>query len=603
MKATRRGSALGSVTVLSVLLISSGCRSILRYPAIDPNKEPLPVVQLADSLNPFLLTSITSPRLVVEVDWVEGSKPAPRAIKALSKLLKKYNPPDREIEVIVDQMIPEADWARLAPHEVPEPALFEKYLSRDPRAPGEEVYHVLFVPGAQGHFGYANEIVIEIAGRPVLLPFLVVSTHEAQHHATLWITADKILQSTLLHEFGHPLGLVKNPRHENRTNGFHCTETECLMTHPTNRVIFANFLRGFFTGRLPWDYCKKCQEDIRRSQFYWKQKAFGDSGFRAQLLRQREAKDWSFGVLSRMDRGDWSGALTAARRAREIDPNLPLSTCALPLVLAAQGEIDAALTEMRGIDRMTSETALFINTIGHFFLRWGRYQAAIEYFEKFPVQDGQTHRILLEALSGQRRYEDAAQMAAEQNWNLDAAKYWRLAGRLDRAAASIQEELSRIEARNSWWSGVAKEEAGLLAGAQGELDRRRRWFEAGIRDFERGLANRENSELDKRFFLHQISRLKARLGDCGSALELLKDTAELQSLSEDFISHGRLATLALCGRVEPFVEEFRRIRLSVQWTLDPCADEDYQAIRQDPRFKAQFPECFAPPSPAEKNRS
>lgn len=148
MKGKRGGSSLGIVTVLIILLISSGCRSMLRYPAVDLDKEPFPEVQLADSMNPFLLTSITSPKLVVEVDWVEGSKPAPRAIKAFSKLLQKYNPPDREIEVIVDQMIPKTDWARLAPNEVPEPALFEKYLSRDPRAPGEEVYHVLFVPGA-----------------------------------------------------------------------------------------------------------------------------------------------------------------------------------------------------------------------------------------------------------------------------------------------------------------------------------------------------------------------------------------------------------------------------------------------------------------------
>lgn len=299
-----------------------------------------------------------------------------------------------------------------------------------------------------------------------------------------------------------------------------------------------------------------------------------------------------------MDRGDWSGALTAARRAREIDSDLPFSTWSLPLVLAAQGEIDAALTEMRGIDRVTPETGMFIYQIGRYFIRWGRYQAAIEYFEKSPLQDGQKHWILMEALSGQGRYEDAAQVAAERNWNRDAAKYWRLAGRLDRAAASIQNVLARIEARNPWWSGAAKEEAGLLAGAQGELDRRRRLFEEGIRDFEKGMANRGNSEFQKMFFLHQIARVKARLGDCGSALELLKEAEKLQSWSEDSISQGRLKTLALCGRVEQLVDEFRRIRPSTQWTLDPCADEDFQAIRHDPRFMAQLPECFASRSPA-----
>lgn len=582
----------GYVFALFLFLLVGCCRSLLRYPAAAPGEVPLDAARLGEVMNPFLLTTLTSSRLTIEIDWVAGSKPPARAVTALEKLVRKYNPPEREVRVIVDQEIPLAEWKRFETDQGPVPGLFEQYLSRDPRAPGEEVFYVLSVPEAGGHFGYSSEVTIEHSGRPVYLSFLVVSTNAARREAVLWITAEKIQQSTLLHEFGHPLGLVLNPTHENANLGFHCTETECLMTHPTGRVILSNFWRGLFLGKLPWDYCRKCQEDIRRAQQYWNAQAAVDPAFGDRLLHKRELEDWTQGAWGRLGRWDTEGALAAARRVRELNPTATSATEIEALALLARGDLLAGVAAAQRYAAAKGREEGNLLRLAQALCRWGRYQAA--YGLLLPEGSG-TQRAawvgagLAQALAGLGRIEEAGRVAAEGGNLESAVQYLRRAGKIEEAERVLSK--ARAEARQSFLvQAHLSLEAARLAAARGQTERWRAMKAEAIRTLT-DAADRNRGIL-KALSLEARGAIEAATSDCPAALRSLEAAEALRSDAAAGSLRGlRLSPLALCGKVEGFLAEWRRLSPLEQLRQDPCGAEDFAALRSNPRFKAQFPEC------------
>lgn len=270
-RSQRLRGALLVVLGLAVMLVIVPL-ALPRYPAVASRAEPYRPEELAAEFDQALLREGVSDRTVVEIDWVEGCKPGPQAIAGLEAILKKYSPPNHAVEIVVDQEIPPVEWDGSRPPAASANRLIEVYAgverAKTPRAAWR---YVLFVPSAGGYFGHTFEVPNTRDGVTTLVSGLVVSRSAHQRYALLWIDRDRLERMTLIHEFGHLFGLVGNPSHERSAPAHrqHCTDLQCLMAHPTLRVIARNFAAGIFNHYMT-DYCADCQNDIRRAQAYWR---------------------------------------------------------------------------------------------------------------------------------------------------------------------------------------------------------------------------------------------------------------------------------------------------------------------------------------------
>src|SRR5262249_53576439 len=121
-----------------------------------------------------------------------------------------------------------------------------------------------------------------------LVSGLVVSRSAHRKYARLWISLDRLEEMTLIHEFGHLLGLVGNPTHEqsNPAHRHHCTSLRCSMAHPRLRVILRSFPAGIFNQFIT-DHCADCQADIRTAQAYWRDRVRAEPDYVAHRERER----------------------------------------------------------------------------------------------------------------------------------------------------------------------------------------------------------------------------------------------------------------------------------------------------------------------------
>lgn len=287
----RRTLQLGTLACLG-LLLALAPRLLPPYPAREPGGDAYPAEKLADRLDPWLLAEGFAQRTVVEIDWIEGCKPGPRTIAALEAVLEEYSPPDRTTEVVLDEEIPRSEWGE----HLPDGPTFEALLARHAGiarygAPGTEWRYALFVPEMAGYFGHTIDVPVARDGATIHVPGLVVARDEHARFARLWISLDGVEQMTLVHEFGHLLGLVENPRHERASpyHRLHCNALDCPMAHPTLRVIARNFLPGLF-NRFMSDYCAACRDDIRRAQAYWRDRAREGTAYRERREAERAAR-------------------------------------------------------------------------------------------------------------------------------------------------------------------------------------------------------------------------------------------------------------------------------------------------------------------------
>jgi len=279
--------AAAALTALVVI-----CRLLPRYPAMEESDQPYPVEKLAEQLDPWLLADGFSVQTVVEIDWVEGCKPGPETIGGLEAILHEYSPPRHPCAVILDTEIPLARWNETRASRDAMRALADTYARAEQAlVPGTEWRYVLFVPDLGPRlFGYSWTTWTERGGNAIEVRYVVVSHEAHAKFAHLWLSLDRMEEMTLIHEFGHVLGLVQNPRHE-RTGAWHrlhCTSLDCQMAHPTPRVIARNFFPGLF-NHFMHDYCDACRSDIRRAQEYWSERQKAGPEYRRQREAAREA--------------------------------------------------------------------------------------------------------------------------------------------------------------------------------------------------------------------------------------------------------------------------------------------------------------------------
>ena len=101
--------ALG-LAMLLIATIGPACRAPFRDPA---EATPAPEEReriLEQGMNPFVLTNLVSDRVVIEVDWVEGTTPHAEALARMETTLREYAVEGKQIVDDFSDENPQEEW-------------------------------------------------------------------------------------------------------------------------------------------------------------------------------------------------------------------------------------------------------------------------------------------------------------------------------------------------------------------------------------------------------------------------------------------------------------------------------------------------------------
>jgi hypothetical protein len=248
-------------SLLCLLLCSAGLASVgcAHLPQPDGPHGP--------SARDALLLDPDAPRLIVEIDRIEGTNPRPIALRFLLQRLGLYTDKPGGISVVLDDVIPASEWQ---PDAASIRRLALKYRSISPKAPGPThvepsranraaVIHVLYAGSWKRYRGYTwQRGTMRSQSRRYDSPLIVVLQDRLRDIA--WVTGAKQEGSVLIHEVGHAFGLASDPGH---SSSGHCTNAQCLMYNGVDaRTFFLYFWPTLFTGYLPLDFCGDCRNDL-----------------------------------------------------------------------------------------------------------------------------------------------------------------------------------------------------------------------------------------------------------------------------------------------------------------------------------------------------
>ena len=132
------------------------------------------------------------------------------------------------------------------------------------------VIKVLFV---KGHFkddeGIKDRVIgINITGTPYIVIFKDVV--ENMGTRTDDKTAKFSEQSTLIHEFGHVIGLVNNGvaqvvDHQDKDHGAHCKNTDCVMNWKNEgSTEMINYIQNYFSSGNEVMFGSQCLDDVKK---------------------------------------------------------------------------------------------------------------------------------------------------------------------------------------------------------------------------------------------------------------------------------------------------------------------------------------------------
>jgi hypothetical protein len=130
--------------------------------------------------------------------------------------------------------------------------------------PSSASFYILFLPGYYVENGATNTAVIGLsfAGTGVIAIFKPVI-----ENAAAGPTGVLIEQSTLVHEFGHAIGLVNegvslSSAHQDTAHGAHCTNTSCVMYYQNEGAFFARAFTSGITSDASILFDAPCLADI-----------------------------------------------------------------------------------------------------------------------------------------------------------------------------------------------------------------------------------------------------------------------------------------------------------------------------------------------------
>jgi hypothetical protein len=199
-----------------------------------------PAESRTQTLDGELLRPGTS-RVEFIVEWMAGRAPERRALDALVQLAERYGGRP-------------AGWRRRAKGERIE-------LERD-----ASYVFVKYVGDQLEGFGLAYETFVR--GRTI---HVIAINQEAHRRFRILVPQHRLEQQTLVHEYGHLLGLPTSdhgyyPHYPDPAGGMHCVNPDCALSLPRWRALVYSAFHVAFGREYLEDYCEQCREAIDRFQ-------------------------------------------------------------------------------------------------------------------------------------------------------------------------------------------------------------------------------------------------------------------------------------------------------------------------------------------------
>jgi tetratricopeptide (TPR) repeat protein len=528
----------------------------------------------------------------------------------LEAVLREYSPPHHPCEVVLSQEIPRAAWDDLnsAPNRLD--AVVQRYAGAEwVGEPDTEWRYVLFVPDAGGDFGHTFSSLVERGGITSLVTGVLVARSAHRKYARLWVSLDGLEEMTLVHEFGHLIGLVGNPRHERGAPArpHHCVSLTCAMALPTVRVIARNLVMGIF-NRFPVDYCSECQADIRKAQAYWRERAVEGGDYREHRQRERRAQNAMLSVQGLAGSRKFGEMLDRVRELRSVWPESEgwddLESQAL-IGLGRAQEAIRLLYRQLPVDPSRSSYWKSRCALGRLYIGMGRYDDAIALFDHTSLEEApeadfeQCVFILEQALVSCRRYDAAIALIDQllkRNQPLsyvpDAmrarhAELLRRSGRIQRA----DEEIS-MALRDRGLPGYWLEQAARLRQAQGRMNEAAQLWREFLRQSDAALGSTHDAQTRESLCWSAVLCL-ARLGRTAEARArvsaLTSSPAEAAAAGDRVWAEIRAR--AALGDWDRIAELVRTVSLSEWSSNDPCQIEDLGPMREMVEYHDLFRLC------------
>ncbi len=601
-------SRLFHTLLLSSLLLApsllSGCRTLLRYPGQEPVSPFRVEHTLETKMNARLLSAGLVDRLVVEIDWVEGCEPKPKAIKALRKAIAKYTVLGGNTEIILDDQIPGEEWKNQ--NDFDSTPLVKKYLDHVPNEPeGTEVLYLLYSPGSKGYFGIARWWTFERDGKVISVNGINIFTNALDQRSILWITRAKAERSTLVHEFGHTLGLVWNNNHVQAGNPLHCRNPQCVMTHPRARSIAYSFIPALFAGQIPKDYCKDCRTDIRRAKAIWEEKGTSEPQYVATLEASYVVNLIELEVLFWMSQDIPERAMDLLQENPELlrDNQNLAARIGWACRRSEQSEkVLAVLRELAGLD----PSALIDGYIIGMLSDMGRYDEALKMTLDLGNEAGRNIRELARAYQGVGRIDEAIKVYEKFLPSDDKTRIHRfyqsiaprlmelylLDGRISVAQVLDRDAPAEIRSQLSWRVLLS-----LLAFSEGDHEQGREILEDGIQEAEKQLASRKGKKTRgyaRQLLIQSLVQSYALLGEREKALESTGRNFRRRGEDASRI-YTRAQAFAILGDTKASLDSLEEWKNANGWIEDVCLDHFLNQVREEPEFFELFPQCSGVP--------
>jgi hypothetical protein len=245
-------AALGLASMLS----ASGCAAGLRE-----HTTPFPTGTrkvVPWGLNRELLLPDTQ-RVQIVVELVEGHPPELDALDDLTAVASRYG--ERP-----------ASWVAHGAPDAPAVHWVGDVLHADrPLRTDTSYVFVRYVGWRIPNFGYSYSLWI--GGRAVYL--ILVNQERHRRWRSLVLPERRLEEQTLVHEYGHMLGLPPcdhgyYAQYPDLTGGAHCINPDCALSKPRFRAVLYGIWNTFLRRRFLDDYCGECRRAIDTARRYWR---------------------------------------------------------------------------------------------------------------------------------------------------------------------------------------------------------------------------------------------------------------------------------------------------------------------------------------------
>ena len=201
-----------------------------------------------------------SRRLLFVVELVAGHPPETGALDDLVRLASRYGERPAAWVQAGQAGAPKARWEN------------DRLRADEPLSADTSYIFVRYVGFSLPGFGSSYSQLL--FGRTVYL--ILVN----QEHHRMWrslIPERRLEEQTLVHEYGHLLGLPPAghgyyPRYPDFSDGAHCVNPDCALSKPRLRALLYGFVNVVFRRRYLEDYCAACRSAIAAAKSYWRKR-------------------------------------------------------------------------------------------------------------------------------------------------------------------------------------------------------------------------------------------------------------------------------------------------------------------------------------------